>query len=149
MLMTRSLWGWKMSNPFKDIAPIFMWQDRAALFVHLCEQKPPLPLILSFLIENKQDMSAAKWRKLNGILDLPVEMAYGLLCAVVEPKRQRINWPKRKTEAITPPYPFRHNDNYWQDILKHDWLVRNEVRLLNDDVPKFMKKKMEESKWVG
>lgn len=40
-------------------------------------------------------MEQSKWRKLNGILDLPDEIAYGLLCAIVEPRRQRINWPKK------------------------------------------------------
>ncbi len=145
--MTHSLWGWKMSNPFKDITPLFMWQDRAAVYQHLCNSKPSVPLIISFLCENRRDMEAARWRKLNGVMDLPLEIAYGILATAIEPKRQRINWPKRKSQAIDVPYPFQHDDNYWQDILKHDWRVRNEVRLLNDDVPKFMKKTMEVNEW--
>jgi len=94
-------------------------------------------------------MKAQRWRKLNGVMDLPLEIAYGILSAVVEPRRQRINWPKKKTQPIDVPYPFQHDDNYWQDIHKNDWRVRNEVRLLNEGeyIPKFMKKKMEVSEW--
>lgn len=44
-------------------------------------------------------MSVHRWRKLNGVLDLPDEMAYGLLAAVIEPRRQRLHWPKKVTSA--------------------------------------------------
>lgn len=137
------------NNIFKDITPLFMWQDRAAVYQHLCETNPPVPLIVAFLCENRRDMNPKYWRRLNGVLDLPEEFAYGILSAVVEPRRQRIYWPKRKTQPMEVPLPFQHDDNYWQDILKNDWRVRNEVRLLNEGgyIPKFMKKKMEVSEW--
>jgi hypothetical protein len=138
-----------MSNTFKDITPLFMWQDRGAVYEHLCNSKPSIPLLVSFVCENRRDMPAKRWRKLNGVLDLPDELAYAVLSAVVEPKRQRINWPKKKSQAPNVPLPFAHDDNYWQHILKHDWRVRNEVRLLNEGslLPKFIKKKMEKGPW--
>tara|TARA_Y100001972_G_C7594637_1_gene298036 strand:+ start:44 stop:352 length:309 start_codon:yes stop_codon:yes gene_type:complete len=100
-----------------------------------------------FAIENRRDMSAQRWRKLNGVLDLPDEMAYGLLATVIEPKRQRLNWPKKKSKAPIVPLPFAHDDLYWRTIAENDMNVRNEIRLLNDELPKWMKKTMEKPAW--
>ena len=136
-----------MSNPFAAISPLFTWTDRAAVYTHLCNSKPSIPLILMFAIENRRDMSAQRWRKLNGVLDLPDEMAYGLLATVIEPKRQRLNWPKKKSQAPVVPLPFAHDDLYWRVIAENDMNVRNEIRLLNDELPKWMKKTMERDVW--
>ena len=136
-----------MSNAFAAISPLFMWTDRAAVYTHLCNSKPSIPLILMFAIENRRDMSAQRWRKLNGVLDLPDEMAYGLLATVIEPKRQRLNWPKKKSQAPIVPLPFAHDDLYWRVIAENDMDVRNEIRLLNDELPKWMKKTMERDVW--
>ena len=92
-------------------------------------------------------MSAQRWRKLNGVLDLPDEMAYGLLATVIEPKRQRLNWPKKKSQAPIVPLPFAQDDLYWRVIAENDMNVRNEIRLLNDELPKWMKKTMERDVW--
>lgn len=137
-----------MSEVYHNITPIFMWTDRKRLFRHLCKTKPPLPLILSFLVANRKDMEQSKWRKLNGILDLPDEIAYGLLCAIVEPRRQRINWPKKKSQAPIVPLPFRHDDFYYRQIMENDMTVRNEVRLKNEELPKWLKKTMEKDEWL-
>ncbi len=136
-----------MSNPFAAISPLFTWNDRAAVYTHLCNNKPSIPLILMFAMENRRDMSAQRWRKLNGVLDLPDEMAYGLLATVIEPKRQRLHWPKKKSQEPIVPLPFAHDDLYWRVITENDMDVRNEIRLLNDELPKWMKKTMERGVW--
>jgi len=137
-----------MSEVYHNITPIFMWTDRKRLFHHLCKTKPPLPLILSFLVANRKGMAQSKWRKLNGILDLPDEIAYGLLCSIVEPRRQRINWPKKKSQAPIVPLPFRHNDFYYREIMENDMAIRNEVRIKNEELPKWLKKTMEKEEWL-
>jgi hypothetical protein len=136
-----------MSNAFVAISPLFTWTDRAAVYTHLCNNKPSIPLILMFAMENRRDMSVHRWRKLNGVLDLPDEMAYGLLAAVIEPRRQRLHWPKKKSQASIVPLPFAHDDLYWRVIAENDMNVRNEIRLLNDELPKWMKKTMERDVW--
>ena len=137
-----------MSEIFNNITPLFTWVDRRRAFHHLCKTKPSIPLILAFLIENRRDMDMKRWRKMRGLLDLPDEMAYGLLVSLGEPIRERLNWPPKKKEKVKVPAPFQQNDTYWRDIIENDWRVRNEVRILNDELPKWMKKTMEDDPWV-
>ncbi len=85
---------------------------------------------------------------MRGLLDLPDEMAYALLVTLVEPKRERLNWPPKQKEKMKVPAPFQQSDAYWRDIIENDWRVRNEVRILNDELPKWMKKTMEDDPWI-
>lgn len=135
----------------RDLTPmkaLLTWEDRSR--VHSVLEGYPIPLALSFLRENRlHDIEL--WRRLAEVgLELDDSFTYAVMAFCTEPKRERVDWPKKTKVKETPPFPFRENDKYWKEIIATDPNVRNQIRTQTpEQIPKWMKKTMEDvPKWI-
>lgn len=86
----------KMKQVLRWVSPLLQSPDRDRVYDILIQHQPSLPYVIRWLEENRPLMNPKKWRILANIEELPRPLAYALVAYVVEPKRERINWPKKK-----------------------------------------------------
>lgn len=111
-------------------------------------QLVPIPYALSFIRSNITDLNF--YRRLATIgLELPQQYTHALFAFGITPVSGRVNWPKKSKAIETPPHPFRSNDKHWRQILEFE-SVANQVRIqAKEQLPKGIKKTIqEEAKWV-
>ena len=86
----------KMKQVLRWVSPLLQSPDRDRVYATLMQHQPSLPFVMKWLEANRPLMNPKTWRKLASIEELPKPLAYALVAYHVEPKRERINWPKKK-----------------------------------------------------
>ena len=126
----------------RQMQSLLRWSDRHRAFLDMREV--PVPVMINYGIANRpQDIDT--WRLLSkaGVL-LPEDYSKAILCFGLEPSSDKINWPNKKKKEVDIPFPFRATDKYWEEILKSQPSVANQIRDVNADIPAVIKKRKEE-----
>ncbi len=126
----------------RQMQSFLRWSDRHRAF--LAMREVPVPVMINYGIANRpQDIET--WRLLNraGVL-LPEDYSKAILCFGLEPSADKISWPNKKKKEVEVPVPFRESDKYWEEILKSQSSVANQIRDVNSNIPAGIKKGREE-----
>lgn len=127
------------SDYTRNIDATMRWRDRAKAREEC--GKVPIPLMLSFLRENNNDIGL--WRTLaKSFTHVPESFQQDLITFAHKPVR-RMSWPKKKkVEETELPMGVRKTDLYWETIVKSSEAVADDLRISEKDLlPKGVKKR--------
>lgn len=104
----------KGKTNFAPITSLLRWQHRGRVY-HTIQQMP-IPLIISFLKNNVDDIEF--WRTLNNTgMDLPDMYTYAVMSYYIHPKNNaQVNWPKKKKKEVPHIEGFRTSDKHMHEI---------------------------------
>tara|TARA_R110002096_G_scaffold12490_9_gene44968 strand:- start:116 stop:784 length:669 start_codon:yes stop_codon:yes gene_type:complete len=133
-------------NYFGSVKSLLTWSDRNR--VSKVMHDTPLPLVIAFLKENDIDIEV--WRSITKTHQfLPEKYTRALLTYMIEPKKTRIKWPKKKSKVKEIPSLFKNDDEHWEIIVEKSISVANTLRERGDALPKGIKKRKQVSdEWV-
>tara|TARA_R100000908_G_scaffold62443_1_gene41698 strand:- start:108 stop:509 length:402 start_codon:yes stop_codon:yes gene_type:complete len=128
------------------IKSLFVWSDRDRVYQQVAE----VPLLQLWAYVKLNQPSNIKIARLvtQSKFYLPEEFSKAALVYGIKPQQLKFKYPK-KTKADIIPMGFSEKDKYWDEIIKYDKNVANQIRLENEKLPKKIKKKKEKiNNWV-
>ncbi len=112
--------NFKRENPIRynrQIRSFLSWSDRHRVFLDTMDI--PVPVLMNQAIANNLEPMES-WRLFyKAGLELPEEYSRAILCFGMKATNSDQKNYKKKKEKETPPYPFRHNDKYWKEIMNN------------------------------
>jgi len=138
----------KKGNFKRPINALFRWADRNRVWAMI--RRVPIPLINSFLRENRADDITLGRLLARSRYQLPDEYLHATIAYAVQPTNDDVIWPKRKRKVYEKPSSFRESDKYIDLILHATPDAANDLRRSEPEaLPKGMKKREEKDvKWI-
>lgn len=123
-------------------------RNRKVAFEHCATV--PVPLMLAFLRANNNDIRL--WRRLAQAFTHTPEVFQQAMIAYAHNPVRRMAWPKKKAggDDVDLPFGIRESDVYWEQIVRSDVAVANDVRKASkESLPQGMKKReQKEDGWL-
>ena len=134
----------KKNDYTRSIETTMRLRNRSVAFKHCATV--PVPLMLAFLRENNNDIRL--WRRLAQAFTNTPEVFQQAMIAFAHKPVQRMKWPKKKSKSVETelPHGIRESDLFWEEIVRSDLEVSNDLRIKSkESLPDGMKKRVQKS----